>query len=109
MKTDVIDFNFVSYSAYEIIYFAEYISSKMKSNSRFSNLKTMIEELDFNIITLLNYSLVSKTTDPQDSAALFQTKEEIIEILKILAKYVCRIAENDESIITMSGFQLEHK
>jgi hypothetical protein len=44
----------------------------------------------------------------QEATIITEAKEELIEILKILAKYVCRIAEGDESVITASGFQLEN-
>jgi len=107
MKTDTIDFNFVNYSVPALIVFSERIYRNIKRNPRFSNIYSLLEDIDMvKSLLLTNYNSVNSECQKQQ-ALINQLREEIIELLKDIAKAVIDRAEGDITLISYSGFYLE--
>ena len=107
MKTDTIDFNFVNYSVPALIVFSERIYRNIKRNPRFSNIYSLLEDIDMvKDLLLTNYNSVNSECR-QQQVLINQLREEIIELLKTVAKAVIDSAEDDIILISYSGFYLE--
>jgi len=104
MKKDTIDLNFINYSTAALIEFAEQIYKNMKNDTRFSKLNSILLDMETYRISLQYCNNVTYSQNPQLYALTEQRKDDLLEALIIVARYVNRIADGEASVITATGF-----
>jgi hypothetical protein len=104
MKKDTIDLNFINYSTAALIEFAGQIYKNMKNDTRFSKLESILINMETYRISLLYCSNVSYNQSSELYALTEQRKDDLLEALIIMARYVNRIADGEASVITATGF-----
>lgn len=106
MRKDFIVLDFVRFPIAQKIEFTRNVCLRLKGNPRFGALPVTVEELQAKNELLETRSLAAQGGGKEATALMHQTEEELMNMLRKIARYVDTVADGDSALILNAGFNL---